>query len=96
MGSERVVVRRPGLSPAVTACVTLASDFVSLSHCSLLRRDSCWDRMRSSEFTVKWPASRLLSLWCVCVWLLGPEDVVSLSSQDQRERVWHDRLLGAW
>lgn len=51
--------------------------------------------MRFSEVHCQ-VASKSFALTVVCVWLLGPEDVVSLSSQDQRELLWRDRLLGAW
>lgn len=75
--------------------MTLTSVFLSLSHCFLLRRDSCSDHVRFSEIHCQ-EASKSLALTVVGgVWLLGPEVVVSLSSQDQRELVWRDRLLGA-
>lgn len=75
--------------------MALTSVFISLSHCFLLRRDSCWDHVRFSEIHCQ-EASESLALTVVGgVWLLGPEVVVSLSSQDQRELMWRDRLLEA-
>ena len=52
--------------PPDTACVTLASDFISLSRYFLLRGDSCSDRIRFSEIHCQ-VASKSFALTVVCV-----------------------------